>query len=64
MSEPGAMLREARESAGISLAVMANRTHFSESHLSNVERGRRTASPDIVVAYERVLGEDVRGEDC
>jgi hypothetical protein len=37
---------------------MAARTHFSKSHLSNVEAGRRQATADIVLAYARVLGED------
>jgi hypothetical protein len=36
---------------------MAARTHYTRGHLSNVEIGRRVASPDVVLAYERVLGE-------
>lgn len=52
-------MRAAREAAGISLTQMASRTHFSKSHLSNVENGHRAVTPDVVLAYERALGEDV-----
>jgi transcriptional regulator with XRE-family HTH domain len=59
MSDLGAMLREAREAAGISLSAMAARTHFTKGHLSNVEKGRRTATPEVVLGYEQVLGDTV-----
>ncbi len=59
MSEIGAMLREAREAAGISLSAMATRAHFTKGHLSNVEKGRRKATPEVVLAYEQVLGDSV-----
>jgi transcriptional regulator with XRE-family HTH domain len=59
MSEIGVMLREAREAAGISLSAMAARTHFTKGHLSNVEKGRRKATPEVVLAYEQVLGDSV-----
>jgi transcriptional regulator with XRE-family HTH domain len=56
----GAKLRWAREAAGISLSAMARMTNYSRSHLSNVESGRRRATPDLVLAYERSLeGDDV-----
>lgn len=58
MSSLGA-LREAREAAGISLSAMAARTHFTKGHLSNVEKGRRKATPEVVLAYEQVLGDSV-----
>ncbi|MGH3156776.1 MAG: helix-turn-helix domain-containing protein [Streptosporangiaceae bacterium] len=51
------MLRTAREAAGLSLSEVAARTHYTRGHLSNVETGRRTASAEVVLAYERVLGE-------
>jgi transcriptional regulator with XRE-family HTH domain len=58
--EVGAKLRCAREAAGISLSGMARLTNYSRFHLSNVESGRRRATPDIVLAYQRALeGEDV-----
>jgi transcriptional regulator with XRE-family HTH domain len=60
MDDIGARLRLAREAAGLSLAAMAARTYVSKAHLGNVETGRRRATRDIVVAYERVLGDDVR----
>jgi len=37
---------------------MAARTNYSRSHLSNMENGRRTLTPDVVLAYERALGDD------
>lgn len=58
MIELGAKLREAREAEGVSLSALAARTHYSKSHLSNVEAGRRTVTDDVVLAYARVLGED------
>jgi transcriptional regulator with XRE-family HTH domain len=57
VSDTGAILRNAREDAGLSLSEMAARTHYSRGHLGNVETGTRVASPDVVLAYERVLGE-------
>jgi transcriptional regulator with XRE-family HTH domain len=59
ISDIGASLRQAREDAGLSLAALAARTHFSRGHLANVENGRRTPTPDVVLAYERALGDDV-----
>lgn len=38
---------------------MAARTHFTRGHLSNVETGKRPASREVVLAYARVLGDDV-----
>lgn len=59
----GEALREARNAAGISLCVMATRTHYSKAYLSMVETGKRAATPDVVKAYERVLGIGQLGED-
>lgn len=55
----GEMLRQARERAGISLSAMAGRTHFSKSHLGNVETGKRALTADVVLAYEREVGEEM-----
>ncbi|WP_405110040.1 helix-turn-helix domain-containing protein [Micromonospora sp. NBC_01405] len=64
MDDLGAQLRHARTEAGVTLASIAARTCYSASHLSNVEAGRRTATPDIVLAYARALGDaDVRRRD-
>jgi transcriptional regulator with XRE-family HTH domain len=53
----GDLLRHAREDQGISLAAMAARTHYSKSHLGNVETGQRAVTADVVVAYERECGD-------
>lgn len=59
MTELGLTLRRAREEAGLSLSGMAKRTGYSRSYLGNVETGERQVTPDVVRAYERVLGESV-----
>ena len=52
----GGMLREARQEAGISLGHMARLTAYSKSYLGNVETGVRAPTPEIIAAYERVIG--------
>ncbi|MBM7774129.1 tetratricopeptide (TPR) repeat protein [Actinokineospora baliensis] len=42
---------------------MASRVHYSKSTLGMVETGQRTATPDLVAAYERTLGVQGLGED-
>lgn len=59
----GEVLRAARNAAGISLSVMATRTHFSKPYLSMVETGKRAATADVVSAYERILGIGRLGDD-
>jgi transcriptional regulator with XRE-family HTH domain len=56
----GTALRLAREAARISLAGMAKRAGYSKSHLGNVENGKRAATPDVVLAYEKELGATVQ----
>ncbi|MGP4020603.1 helix-turn-helix domain-containing protein [Saccharopolyspora sp. 5N708] len=56
----GADLRAARDAAGLSLSRMARRTHFAKSYLSLVETGKRSVAPDVVNAYEQVLGVPLR----
>jgi len=51
----GRSLRAARESAGFSIARLARRTSFSESHLRNAENGNRAVTLDIAEAYDRAL---------
>ncbi|MFI1188792.1 helix-turn-helix domain-containing protein [Streptomyces californicus] len=53
----GRTLRAARVEAGISMRGMARRIGISYSHLSNVERGDRTATAAVVEAYRRALAE-------
>lgn len=52
----GADLRAARDTGGLSLARMAQRTHFTKSYLSMVETGKRPLPADVIAAYEQVLG--------
>ncbi|MFE0023257.1 helix-turn-helix domain-containing protein [Amycolatopsis sp. NPDC059021] len=55
MSELGERLKAARNAAGISLAAMATKTHYSKPYLSQLEGGTRTVKPDHVTAYSRAL---------
>lgn len=55
MSELGDALKAARTSTGLSLARMAELTHYSASYLSLIENGRRRPAPAVVAAYEQVL---------
>ncbi|GAA5066524.1 helix-turn-helix domain-containing protein [Nocardia callitridis] len=57
--EPGALMRAAREAAGISLRAMAERSYYSKAYLSLIETGRRPVPAGVVAAYERVLGTGV-----
>ena len=52
----GADLRAARTRAGYSLNAMARQAHFTKSYLSMVETGKRLVPPEVVTAYEQVLG--------
>lgn len=52
----GAALRQARQAAGLDLADVAALGNVSRGHLCNVEKGRRTASPAVLQAYEKALG--------
>jgi transcriptional regulator with XRE-family HTH domain len=47
--------------AGMSLAGMSQVVHYSRSYLSNVENGRKSVTPELVAAYERVLNVELRG---
>ncbi|WP_328518311.1 helix-turn-helix domain-containing protein [Actinoplanes sandaracinus] len=59
MNHLGAILREARVKAGLSLAGMAKRTGYSRSYIGNIETGERQATPDVIRKYEEALGEDL-----
>lgn len=61
--EMGTLLRAARQDAGLSLAAMAELTHFSKPYLGHVETGVRAATVDVVAAYEQALGVDMRRKD-
>lgn len=55
MSELGGKLRAAREAAGMSLAALARRTHYSKALLGHLETGKRGVTPEHVTAYARAL---------
>src|SRR5438045_4133826 len=55
MDQVGATLRTLREDAGVTLPALAARIRYSVGYLSNVERGERPATPELVLAYEREL---------
>jgi transcriptional regulator with XRE-family HTH domain len=52
--EDASRLRSARQRAGLDLAAAAREIGYSVSHLSNVERGVKTATPHLVQAYENL----------
>lgn len=62
--ESGALLRAAREAAGVGLREIATLTHYSPSYLSLIERGKREVPPDVVAAYQSALGESADGEQA
>ena len=55
MSEFGAALRRHRQAAGLSLADIAGRTHFSKGYLSKIENGRSPASRYIAEVCDDAL---------
>lgn len=59
MNDLGARLRKARDDAGVSLAAMAARTHYSKPLLGLLETGKRTIKPEHVAAYSRALNVSV-----
>ncbi|GAB1688796.1 helix-turn-helix domain-containing protein [Krasilnikovia sp. M28-CT-15] len=60
MTDLGLTMREVREEAGYSLSGMAKRTGYSRGYLGNVETGERQVTPDVIRAYERVLGDRLK----
>ena len=59
MQVTGAMLRDARETAGLSLGQMAERTYRSKMYLSRIERGLRKVPATLALEYERVIGQEM-----
>ncbi|MFD0363454.1 helix-turn-helix domain-containing protein [Nocardia sp. GCM10030253] len=57
--EPGALMRAAREAAGISLRAMAERSYYSKAYLSLIETGQRPVPAGVAAAYDRVLDVDL-----
>lgn len=54
-----ARLRSLRQTLGLSLDAVAERTHLSASTISRVETGRRTISLDVLVPLARALHVDL-----
>ena len=48
-------LRAIRERSGLSVSALASLAGASQPHLSNVESGRRQASPDLIQRLARAL---------
>lgn len=59
MDELSRSLRAAREAAGLSLADLAWRTHYSKALIGHLETGKRAVKPEHVEAYSRALGVEV-----
>lgn len=55
MTDASEALRAAHKAAGISLVVMATRTHYSKPLLGLLETGKRTIKPEHVEAYSQAL---------
>jgi transcriptional regulator with XRE-family HTH domain len=52
----GDVLRSLRRTAGVSLAALSARTHYSKSMIGHVETGARAATGEFAAACDRALG--------
>jgi hypothetical protein len=52
----GAALRRYRQEAGLSLAELAARVHYTKGHLSKIENGLKSASPALARRCDAELG--------
>jgi DNA-binding XRE family transcriptional regulator len=52
----GAELRRYRNAAGLSLADLARRVHYSRGHLSRIENGRHVAGVELIRRCDAALG--------
>ncbi|WP_020644859.1 helix-turn-helix domain-containing protein [Amycolatopsis balhimycina] len=59
VSDLGARLRAAREAAGLSLAAMSAKTHWSKALLGHLETGTRDVKREHVITYSRALNVSV-----
>ena len=55
MKVNGHALRAIRERSGLSVSALARQAGTSQPHLSNIEGGRRSASPALVHKLAEVL---------
>jgi transcriptional regulator with XRE-family HTH domain/tetratricopeptide (TPR) repeat protein len=56
----GSELRRYRLAAGLSLAELARRVHYSKGYLSRIENGHLVAGADLVRRYDAEVGADGR----
>ncbi|GAA1154189.1 hypothetical protein GCM10009630_60420 [Kribbella jejuensis] len=56
----GSLLRQCRQTAGLSLRQLAAQVGYDHSYLSQVERGQRPGSTDLARLCDQVLGTDGR----
>ncbi|GAA3863358.1 tetratricopeptide repeat protein [Saccharothrix violaceirubra] len=54
----GGELQRLRKAAGMSRRDLADRTHYSPSHIANVENGIKSPSPEFARACDAALGAD------
>ncbi len=54
-----AALRALRERSGLSVTALATAAGIKQAHLSNIESGRRSASPEVAVSLARALKVDL-----
>jgi transcriptional regulator with XRE-family HTH domain len=52
-------MRRIRERSGLSVTACAERAGIKQAHLSNIEAGRRKASPEVAVALAAALKVDL-----
>lgn len=55
----GVAIRAIRERSGLSVTALAEMSGIKQSHLSNIEAGRRRASAEVGVALARALKVDL-----
>jgi len=48
-------LKAIRERSGLTVTALAESAGIKQAHLSNIEAGRRSASPTVIVALARSL---------
>jgi transcriptional regulator with XRE-family HTH domain len=48
-------VRALRERSGLTVTSLAEQAGIKQSHLSNIEAGRRKASPEVVIALAKAL---------
>lgn len=52
-------LRDFRRVRGLTITQLANQVETSQSHISNIEAGRRVPSGELIQAFSDALGVDV-----